>query len=577
MEPPALKRTYQRRYLGDSFDPGESDALARCFRELKERPIDDLAALEAWCLDWSELVAAFGEGRAQRYIDHTVDTRNQSSDARYRAWIEDVEPVFLDGSFALEQRLTKHSFCGQLPREFGMFLRRVRNDVDLYRAENVPLLIEERKLKAEYNKIAGSILVVFDGVEYTAPQMGCFLESPDRAVRERAYRGLSDQRLEVRERIESLFDRQLELRHRIARNAGFDNFRSYRWRELERFDYTPQHCAKFHAAVKKIVVPIVRSEDERRQQLLELETLRPWDLAVDPDGNDPLRPFTESTDLVAGCKEMFRRVDARFAAYFDDMIDRDLLDLDSRDGKAPGGYQYTLMEQRVPFVFMNASGLQRDVKTMLHEGGHAFHAYECRDLRLTSYRSAPTEFSEVASMAMELIAGEHLDVFYDRPEDARRARLRHLEGVVRQLAWIATIDEFQHWVYTNPGHGRAERESAWLTTLDGYKSGVVDHSGCEAYRRSSWTAQSHVLRSPFYYIEYAIAQLGALQVWRNYRSDPEGALEKYRRSLALGGSCPLPELFETAGAQLEFSESMVAEMLGLVAAEVTRLRGERTA
>jgi oligoendopeptidase F len=402
------------------------------------------------------------------------------------------------------------------------------------------------------------------------PEMGKFLLEPDRPLREAAWRAGARRRLADRDRLDDLFEKMLSLRGRIAANAGCPNFGDYQFRAFHRFDYTPADCRRYHETVARHVVPLWRSILEARRGRMRVEALRPWDTAVDPEGRPPLKPFERPEDLVAKTAEVFRRTDPPLGEQFAMMGRLGLLDLASRKGKAPGGYQASLGEARKPFIFMNAVGTDDDVRTLLHEGGHAFHSLAATDEPLVAYRQAPLEFCEVASMGMELLAEEHLDVFY-RAEDLKRSRWRHLEGVVWILPWVATIDAFQHWIYAHPGHSRAERQAAWLETFDRFGGGVLDWTGLAQEKAAAWHRQLHIFEYPFYYMEYGIAQLGALQLWVRARRDGAAALADYRRALALGGSRPLPELFAAAGIRFDFSEATIGPLMRMVGEELQRL------
>jgi oligoendopeptidase F len=399
--------------------------------------------------------------------------------------------------------------------------------------------------------------------------MGRYLEEPDRALRQEAWELVAQRRLQDAEKCEGIFDELILLRTRIAKNAGFENYRDYAFRQKGRFDYTPADCLQFHDAVAKEIVPAVREIQSERRRQLKLERLRPWDLAVDPQNRAPLKPFSEVGVMVSRTQKIFNHLDAELAAGFRQMQDLKLLDLDNRKGKAPGGYQSTLSEARVPFIFMNAIGLQRDVETLLHEAGHAFHAQATSDEDLYAYRGAPIEFCEVASMSMELLGNEFLEEFYPTPE-ANRARKTHLEGIIGFFPWMATVDAFQHWIYTHASCSRAERKAAYLQLMDRF-GGDVDWTSYEESRAFSWHRQLHIFLHPFYYVEYGIAQLGALQVWANSRRDKVRALNDYKKSLALGGSRPLPELFAAAGCKFQFDAATIKPLIQLAGTELKKL------
>ena len=516
--------------------------------------------MERWLREWSELAAALDEEGARRYIAMSCHTDDPAAEKAFLHFVEVIEPQLKPRQFALCQRYAAHA----LPQpRYAVFNRDVAVTVELFRPENIPLETEENKLSQQYQKLSGSLTVQFRSEEKTLTQMSRLQEETDRALRQEAWELVARRRLQERDAFDTQFDQLWQLRRQMAKNAGFDDYLAYIFRVRRRFDYTVADCQQFHAAVETAVMPLLRQLQADRCRQLGVSKLRPWDLAVDPLNRPPLRPFQDVEQLSAGAQEIFRRVHPDLGAHFQLMRERRLLDLANRKGKAPGGYQSTLNEARLPFIFMNAVGVQRDVETLLHEGGHAFHALASRTEELFAYRNnVPLEFAEVASMSMELLAGEHLDVFYSAA-DAQRARQIHLEGIVTILAWIATVDAFQHWLYTHPNHTHADRAAAWTDLMHRF-GGDVDWSGYEEVRASLWHRQLHIFIHPLYYIEYGIAQLGALQVWANARRNRAGALTAYRRALALGGSQPLPELFATAGCRFDFSAATVRPLIALV-------------
>ena len=535
-----------------------------------------LAELESWVLDWGELSAALDEESSKRYIAMTCHTDNPEAEKAFLHFVEKIEPELKPRQFELEkvyvrrkEELLKSQGKAESNGRYFVFDRDVKNHIELFRPESVPLETEEAKLNQQYQKLSGSLTVIFRGEERTLVQMGRYLEEPDRALRKEAWEVVANRRLQESDKFEEIFDKQIKLRQQIAKNAGFENYRDYAFRRMGRFDYTPDDCVKFHEAVEKEFMPAVRQLQAERRKSMNVETLRPWDLAVDPLNRPPLKPFQEVDEMVSRTQNIFNRVDRELADGFQRMQTLRLLDLANRKGKAPGGYQSTLAESRVPFIFMNAVGLQRDVETILHEAGHAFHALATRDEDLYSYRSAPIEFCEVASMTMELLGNEFLEEFYSGA-DANRARRTHLEGILGIFPWIATVDAFQHWIYTHPGHTRAARAVAWLELMDRF-GGDVDWSGYDKSRAYSWHRQLHIFLHPFYYIEYGIAQLGALQVWANSKRDKAKALRDYKSSLALGGSRPLPELFKAAGSPFDFSAGAIRPLVELTRSELAKL------
>jgi oligoendopeptidase F len=404
---------------------------------------------------------------------------------------------------------------------------------------------------------------MFDGKIQTLPQMGRYLELTDRKKRQQAWETVSTCRFKVKNDVEQIYDRLVKLRHTVARNAGYKNFRDYCHQRYCRFDYTPNDCFTFHDGVEEVVVPAVRRIMERRRTEMGLDALRPWDLAVDPLGREPLQPFRNGKELAKLSERVFRKVDPELGNQFRTMVQWELLDLDNRPGKEPGGYQTTLTERRLPFIFMNAVGRDGDVRTLLHEGGHAFHTMATRDEPVLDYRHAPMEFCEVASMSMELLANPHTGVFYPKHDEHRRSTQYLLEGIVTILPWIATIDAFQQWVYTHPDHARTERRAAWMKLRKRFGDGA-DWTGLEKYEEVLWHRQLHLFHYPFYYIEYGVAQLGALMVWRRALKNPAAALGYYKRALALGGSVGLRDLFRAAGGQLDFSARTIRPLVETV-------------
>jgi oligoendopeptidase F len=500
----------------------------------------------------------------------TCHTDNADAEKAYLHFVENVEPQLKPRQFALEKIYVTHPLQEKLPQpRFQIFDRDLKNRVELFRPQNVALETGEAKLCQQYQKLSGSLTVNFRGEEKTLVQMGRYLEEPDRALRREAWELVAKRRLQEADKFDDIFDQQLKLRAQIAQNAGFKNYRDYAFRRMGRFDYTPDDCAKFHDAVEKEVMPAVHELQSQRRVQLKVQKLCPWDLAVDPHNRPPLKPFAQVGEMVSRTRKIFNHLDGELADGFQQMDDLRLLDLDNRKGKAPGGYQSTLAESRLPFIFMNAIGLQRDVETILHEAGHAFHALATREENLYLYRSAPIEFCEVASMAMELLGNEFLEEFYPTAE-ANRARKTHLEGIIGFFPWMATVDAFQHWIYTHANHTRAERKAAWLKLMDRF-GGDLDWTSFEESRAHSWHRQLHIFIHPFYYVEYGIAQLGALQVWANSRHDKAKALNDYKKSLALGGSRPLPELFSAAGCKFQFDAATIRPLIQLAENELKKL------
>ena len=540
------------------------------YQDFLKQEIDSAETLEAWLLELGKFGAYVGETGAMLYVEMTCDTENEEIKQAYLDFVENVQPELSKIGDLLNRKLAESPFADELDsEEYNVLLRDTRMDLELFREENIPIYTELTKLGQRYNEICGAMTVEFDGEERTMQQMGKYLQVSDRETREKAYRTVGERRFQESEKIDDIYEEMITLRQQVAQNAGYDNFRDYIFDAKHRFDYSPDDCKAFHDAVEAICVPLKRDVDDERRQNLNLESLRMWDMGHDVHGREPLKPFTKVEEMVAGTSRMFHRLSPELGVFFDSLRDGTSLDLDSRKGKAPGGYQVQRDHSRKPFIFMNGTGLQRDLETMVHEAGHAFHSIYADDLPLIDYRNAPLEFCEVAAMSMELLTHDFLDEFYSE-EDAQRAVREHLEGIVSILAWIATIDAFQHWVYTNPNHSRAERHAKWLELGDRYGS-VLDWSGFEDWRNVGWQRQLHLFSYPFYYIEYGIAQLGALQMWLQYKESPEMALSNYAKSMRLGGSRPLPNLFEAGGMSFDLGRSTVQGLIDAVRDELAKL------
>ncbi len=575
-----------RSFNGTMWEKEGGGGIAPLVAELLARPVASCPELERWALDRSELDAACAEARAELYIATSCDTENKQVEAEYNLYLEEVAPKLQQSEFDLDRRLV--SLADKFPldhQRYDVMLRTKRTQVAIFREENVPLNTELSKLSQQFGKVAGAQTVQFDGRERTIPQMKEFELSADRALRERAWRATIERRLRDKETLDELYDKMVGLRDRVARNAGFATdadsgaYVKFAFSEKSRFDYTPADCRAFWTAVERRVVPFNRKRSEERRRALGVQTLRPWDLAVDVKGRERLRPFDGGGELVAKSLATVKSLDPRLAEMLGRMTGgsgggakasagatckTEFLDLDSRRGKRPGGYQYMRDRTRRPFIFMNAAGLHDDAMTMLHEAGHAFHSMLCADEPLLDYRHSPIEFAEVASMSMEHLSMPHWGApgaFYTSPEDLRRARHEHIENSVTLLAWIATIDAFQHWVYANPGHTHEQRCAHWLE-LDARFGRGASWEGLETERAWWWQRQSHLYSHPMYYIEYGIAQLGALQMWQASKVRGEkAAVDAYVRALSLGGSRPLPELFKAADLSFDFGDETVARVV----------------
>lgn len=558
------------------LDATRWEAIEPLVRDLQERRVSSASEFERWLLDRSELDAACSESRANLYITMTCRTDDAAANAAWTRYLDEVPPRLRPASFELDKRQVALSKQFKVdPARYEVLFRDTAVEVELFRQENVALETELAKLDQRYDQICGDMTVEFDGQTRTVAQMARYLQETDRSVRERAWRGIFDRRLRDKDEIDTIYDTMIGLRDRLAKNAGFASYRDYAFKERRRFDYGVAESMAFHAAIEKHAVPFMRKLQSRRKAAMKLDVLRPWDLGVDEKGRQPLRPFANGQDLLDKTQRVYDAMDPWLAKSFRDMGKNEepggCLDLDSRKGKASGGYQYMRDRARRPFIFMNAAGLHRDVQTMVHEAGHMFHSMLCVEEPLVHYRHSPIEFAEVASMSMELLTIPHWEAYYPNETERNRARREQLEGAVSILPWIATIDAFQHWVYTNPAHNHDERNAYWLT-LDARFGAAVSWDGLELHRKYQWQKQGHLFGNPFYYIEYGIAQLGALGLWlTSLEKGPAAALTAYKKALALGGSRPLPQLFEAAGLPFDFGDAIVGRIVSAVERELAKL------
>ena len=583
---PAIKavrgREFPRVFTKGVTDAGDWSQLEPLFKEL-EKQIKDVKTpeeLKAWLTRRGELGSVIGEEGSRRHIAFTCATDNAAAEKANLEFVEQIEPKLSEWGDRLDRLYLACPARLKADRHWLQVLdRNLENGVKLFRPENIPLETADTKLGQEYQKLSGAMTVKWRGADRTQEKMALVLEETDRQAREDSWRLVWQRRLQDHDKMNAIYDKMLGLRQQVAKNAGFENYRDYAHQARGRFDYTPADCIQFAESVAREVTPLLAKMRRERRAQMGLESLRPWDVKsvgswereVDPQGLPALKPFKSGAELEAGCAEIFNRLSPTLGGQFATMRQLGLLDLESRKGKAPGGYQSTLSEVRLPFIFMNAAGANNDVVVLLHEGGHAFHAFAARNQDPSAYRHAPTEFAEVASMTMELFGASKLGAFYKNPEDLKRAQRNHLKTIVQTLGWIATIDSFQQWVYTHPGHSVAEREAKWVE-LDARFSPEVDWSGLEAERRAQWQRQLHLFQYPFYYVEYGIDQLAALQLWVQFRANPEAALANYQQALALGGSRPLPELFAAAGIKFDMSAPMIHALMQAVSEELERLK-----
>jgi oligoendopeptidase F len=572
MVPTADIKKIRRIYLPENLEVTDWQSIEPFFKELLSREIASGNDLEKWLKDLSELEAVITEDLCWRQIKMTCDTTDKKLEESFNYFCMEIQPKIQPYAFELNKKFIHSPFTGGLDKgKYFTYLRSVKKQIDLFREENIPLQAELAVLQQHYGMITGKMTVEVGGQVYTLQQAAKFFESPDRDLRREVFLKINERRLEDRDALNTLFNQLIEIRNKEAVQAGFENYRDFKFRELGRFDYTKEDTFQFHNSVREHVVPLVRKINQRKRGKLKLEVLRPWDTEAEPEGTHPLTPFATGKELLDKTIECFTRLRPFFGDCLRTMDSMKHFDLESREGKAPGGYNMPLAESGAPFIFMNAARSMHDVTTLVHEGGHAVQSFLTHSLELNAFKEYPMEIAEVASMAMELFSMDYWDVFFENREDLKRAREHQLERVITIFPWIAIIDKFQHWIYENPRHTIEERSQQWTQIFYEFSDGIIDFTGLERFVENSWQKQLHLFEVPFYYIEYGIAQLGAIGLWMQYKKDPSLALDHYEQALRLGGTRTLPELYQAAGLKFDFSPENIRTLMEFVNHEMEKL------
>ena len=567
----AIPIRQKRKFVSENLVIDSWGKIKSLFDNLVEREISNANELEKWMLDRSELEAVLEEDMAWRYIKMNIDTTDKKLGERFSFWIKEIAPKTAPYSHKLNLKLVESPFLKDLEREkYRIYLRSVNKKIEIFHEENIPLFTTMEQKQQEYGAISAKMSIEVNGEKLTMQKAAQLLKSTDRVKREEVYNKINTRRLQDEKALDDLFDELIALRQQIAKNAGFDNYRDYMFAAMGRFDYTPKDCFSFHDAIAQEIVPIINSFEQKRKDILGYTSYKPWDTAVDVDGLAPLEPFEGGTQLTDLSVECFNRLRPYFGECLSTMKAMKHLDLESKNGKAPGGFMYPLYEIGVPFIYMNAVGSQRDLVTMVHEGGHAVHSFLSRDLAMTEFKSTPSEVAELASMAMELLSMDHWDVFYKNADDLKRAKLEQLEKALETLPWVASIDKFQHWIYTNK-HTAQQRKEKWLEISAKLGNQIIDWEGNENVHANLWQRQLHLYEVPFYYIEYGMAQLGAIAMWRSYKELGENGLDNYMEALKLGYTKSISEIYETAGIKFDFSAQYVKELSDFIKEELSKL------
>ncbi len=554
----------KRKFLPESFSVNKEN-IQGYYEELLHREIYSLAELETWMLNRSELESVLEEDFAWRYIRTTINTADEQAKKDFEYFATEIEPKIAEYSDLLNRKFIDSPYTDQLGAEkYKVYIRSIKNQLELFRAENIPLLTELQVLQQKFGAIAGAMSIDHEGKTFTLEQASVFLQDQNRDLRRNIYEKIQARRISDKVQLDELFGQLLKLRHQVALNAGFENYRDYMFRAMGRFDYSVQDCLDFHDAIEQEVVPVLKLRSENRCSKMQLDSLQPYDTEVDISGKPALKPFENGEELINKTIACFERLHPYTGACLRWMKDHEMLDLESRIGKAPGGYNYPLAETGAPFIFMNSAGTLRDLTTMVHEGGHAVHTFISNDLPLNDFKHVPSEVAELASMSMELLSMDYWDEFFHSEDDLKRAKEEQIRDVLKTLPWVACIDAFQHWIYTHPQHTATEREQEWEKIFDRFGANFVDWNIYPEYKKNIWQKQLHLFEVPFYYIEYAIAQLGAIAIYKNYKDNPEKGLENYLQALKMGYSKPIPDLYKTAGIKFNFSSEYIRELISFV-------------
>ncbi len=562
----------KREFVAEDFIPSTWEVIEPYFNNLQEREIDSLDAMNEWLKDWSEFDSVLGEYSRWVYVRTTIDTSDEKAQAELVNMYATIYPKMVVKNNDLDKKFISSPFTGQLDQDvFYTTIRKIRQSLELYREANIPLNSEMQVKQSLYDQIAGAQSIQYKGVELTVQQAAVYLRSNDRQQRQEVFNLIKERKLQDVEKLDTLFNELIQLRHQIAVNAGYENYLQFRFKELGRFDYTPEDCLKFHASIEEVLMPKINALFAARKKELGLDVIKPWDKDVDASGKEPLKPFNSTDELIEKTIACFNQLDPYFAERIEIMKRMNYLDLDSRLNKGTGGYNMGMPEIGVPFIFMNSANTEHDLVTMVHEGGHAVHTFLTRDLELNTFKDTTSEIAEVASMAMELMSMEHWDIFYENEEDLKRARKNHLQYILSLLTKTCLGDSFQFWLYTNPNHTVEERRQKWVELNEKFTPADVDWTGNEDYLENSYQSILHFYVVPFYYIEYAFAQLGSLALWRNFKQNPEKAISDYKKALSLGYTKPIPVFYETAGVKFDFSKDYISSLVAFLDTELSKL------
>lgn len=559
----------KRKFFSDEFKASDKTNLENEFKNLLNEDLKTVEDLKKFLEKFTELSDIIGEEYAWKYINMTRFADQPEYQNEFNNFYSNIMTLTMQYEFLLKKKFYDSPLRKELPKEEYEHLNNIiSNSIEIFREENIPLFVKESELSNKYGEIISKMTINFKGAEKTFSQMNVFLKDPDRNIREEAWKLKYEKLKEHSDELDELFDKLREIREQEAKNAGFSNYRDYKHIEKGRFSYSVGDVLKFHEAVEKVIVPFAKERSEKRKKKLNLDYLRPWDTAVETDGKT-LKPFDSIDEFVDKAIKILTDVKTSFGETMLRMKQSGFLDLENRKGKSPGGYNFGLPERGASFIFMNAIGINSDARTILHEAGHAMHTTASNPIKIYYYKDYPMEVAELASMAMEFLTIDKFNYFYPDENDFKKAKREQIEGALTFFPWCITVDAFQHWIYTTE-HNSKERRVYFKSLMERFNSGV-DWSGLEDVEEILWMQQLHIFEVPFYYIEYGIAQLGALAVYKNYKENPKEAVEKYENFLKLGYTKPIPELYKAAGIEFNFSEDYIKGLVDFAKKELEPL------
>ncbi|WP_234123748.1 M3 family oligoendopeptidase [Clostridium hydrogenum] len=541
------------------------------FQKLLDRKINSPEDLKKWLVDESKLYDGVKEKLSRNYFATNCYSDNKEIKATYEHDNEVIWPLLKKYGELLDKFFYNSEYRNQLGSYYDNLVKKRANSIEIFRKENIDIEVKEDKLCTKYYDITGNMSVMWNNEEKTLQQMSVYMKDSDREMRKNAWTLVQNRRLKDSKELDEIMDNLVKLRNEKALNADCKDFVEFMFKKLERFSYTPEDCIELQESVLKSVVPIVNEIRDRHKEEIKVEDYRPWDVSAVKEGQKPLKPYNNVNELIDGVLKIFKKKDEIFFNTLNKMKNSETLDLESRKAKSPGGFCDVFRVSNTSCIFMNEAQSQDDLATLTHEGGHSVHNTLTSNIEIADYAEMPSETAELASMSMELICMDSWDVFYKDEEELKRAKREHLEGIIEFLPWGVLVDRFQHWMYSHPEHSAEERNEKFAEMAKQFQFQTVDFSGYEDALKNFWKKQLHIFEVPFYYIEYVMAQLGALQIWRNYKKDPKRAIESYKKALSLGSSVSIPEVYAAAEIKFDFSENMIKELMEFVKSELDKL------